>query len=126
MLQADGGTRTAAITGAYVALADAVSWLRSKGALARPEPLINTISAVSVGVIDGEPRLDLMYEEDVRAETDMNVVVTGAGDFVEVQGTAEGAPFRRDELDALLDLAVGGCAELARLQQEALAGPSAA
>jgi ribonuclease PH len=121
VLQADGGTRTAAITGAYVALADAVSWLRGKGALARPEPLVNSVSAVSVGVIDGEPRLDLMYEEDVRAETDMNVVVTGAGEFVEVQGTAEGAPFRRDELDALLDLAVAGCADLARIQQEALA-----
>jgi ribonuclease PH len=122
VLQADGGTRTAAITGAYVALADAVSWLRAKGALAQPEPLINSISAVSVGVIDGEPRLDLMYEEDVRAETDMNVVITGKGDFVEVQGTAEGAPFRRDELDALLDLAVAGCVDLARIQTEALAG----
>jgi ribonuclease PH len=120
VLQADGGTRTAAITGAYVALADAVAWLRGKGALASPEPLVNSVSAVSVGVIDGEPRLDLMYEEDVRAETDMNVVVTGAGEFVEVQGTAEGAPFRRDELDALLDLAVAGCADLARAQQQAL------
>jgi ribonuclease PH len=120
VLQADGGTRTAAITGAYVALADAVSWLRAKGALAQPEPLINSVSAVSVGVIDGEPRLDLMYEEDVRAETDMNVVVTGAGEFVEVQGTAEGVPFRRAELDALLDLAVAGCAELTRIQEEAL------
>jgi ribonuclease PH len=122
VLQADGGTRTAAITGAYVALADAVSWLRTQGALARPEPLVNSVAAVSVGVIDGEPRLDLMYEEDVRAETDMNVVVTGAGQFVEVQGTAEGTPFRRDELDALLDLAVAGCAHLAGRQQEALAG----
>jgi ribonuclease PH len=75
---------------------------------------------VSVGVIDGEPRLDLMYDEDVRAETDMNVVVTGDGTFVEVQGTAEGRPFRRDELDALLDLAVGGCAQLAKFQSEAL------
>jgi ribonuclease PH len=120
VIQADGGTRTAAITGAYVALADAVSWLREQGALARPEPLINTVSAVSVGVIDGEPRLDLMYEEDVRAETDMNVVVTGNGEFVEVQGTAEGTPFRRDELDALLDLAVAGCADLARAQSDAL------
>jgi ribonuclease PH len=120
VLQADGGTRTAAITGAYVALADAVSWLAAKGALARPEPLIRSVSAVSVGVIDGEPRLDLMYEEDVRAETDMNVVVTGTGEFVEVQGTAEGAPFRRDELDALLDLALAGCAELTRIQTEAL------
>src|SRR5579875_35428 len=122
VLQADGGTRTAAITGAYVALADAVRWLDGQGALARPQPLVNTVAAVSVGVIDGEPRLDLMYEEDVRAETDMNVVVTGAGDFVEVQGTAEGAPFRRAELDALLDLAVAGCAQLAKLQVEALAG----
>src|SRR5664279_3945012 len=120
VLQADGGTRTAAITGAYVALADAVRWLGAKGALARPEPLVNSVSAVSVGVIDGEPRLDLMYEEDVRAETDMNVVLTGGGEFVEVQGTAEVAPFRRDELDALLDLAVAGCAELARLQQQAI------
>jgi ribonuclease PH len=120
VLQADGGTRTAAITGAYVALADAVSWLAAKGALARPEPLTRSISAVSVGVIDGEPRLDLMYEEDVRAETDMNVVITGGGEFVEVQGTAEGVPFRRDELDALLDLAVAGCAELDRIQTEAL------
>jgi ribonuclease PH len=82
--------------------------------------LINSVSAVSVGVIDGEPRLDLMYEEDVRAETDMNVVITGAGSFVEVQGTAEGVPFRRDELDALLDLALAGCADLAEIQQRAL------
>ena len=99
-----------------------MSWLRAKGSLAQPEPLINSVSAVSVGVIDGEPRLDLMYLEDVRAETDMNVVLTGKGEFVEVQGTAEGVPFRRDELDALLDLAVGGCAELARLQAAALEG----
>jgi ribonuclease PH len=120
VLQADGGTRTAAITGAYVALADAVRWLGGRGALARPNPIVNSISAVSVGVIDGEPRLDLMYDEDVRAETDMNVVVTGDGTFVEVQGTAEGRPFRRDELDALLDLAVGGCAQLAKFQSEAL------
>jgi ribonuclease PH len=120
VLQADGGTRTAAITGAYVALADAVSWLRERNALANPEPLRNSVAAVSVGIIDGEPRLDLMYEEDVRAETDMNVVMTGAGGFVEVQGTAEGSPFRRDELDAMLDLAVAGCAELCRIQAEAL------
>jgi ribonuclease PH len=120
VLQADGGTRTAAITGAYVALADAVAWLAARGALARPQPLVNSLAAVSVGVIDGEARLDLMYDEDVRAETDMNVVVTGSGEFVEVQGTAEGVPFRRDELDALLDLAVAGCAELTGLQQQAL------
>jgi ribonuclease PH len=119
VLQADGGTRTAAITGAYVALADAVRWLEAQGAVAG-QPLINSVSAVSVGVIDGEPRLDLMYEEDVRAETDMNVVITGAGSFVEVQGTAEGVPFRRDELDALLDLALAGCAELTEHQQRAL------
>jgi len=104
-----------------VALADAIAFLRGKGKLAKPEPLITSVSAVSVGVIDGEPRLDLMYEEDVRAETDMNVVCTADGEFVEVQGTAEGAPFRRDELDALLDLAVGGCTQLAKIQQEALA-----
>jgi ribonuclease PH len=120
VLQADGGTRTAAITGAYVALADAVSWLRDQQALARPDPLVHSVAAVSVGVIDGEPRLDLMYDEDVRAETDMNVVVTDSGGFVEVQGTAEGVPFRRDELDALLDLAVAGCAQLTKLQVDAL------
>jgi ribonuclease PH len=119
VLQADGGTRTAAITGAYVALADAVGWLRQRGGL-RGEPLVASIAAVSVGVIDGEPRLDLHYEEDVRAETDMNVVMTGDGRFIEVQGTAEGAPFDRAALDALLELAVAGCAELTRLQVAAL------
>ena len=120
VLQADGGTRTAAITGAYVALADAVTWLRERGALVG-EPLVTSVAAVSVGVIEGAPRLDLCYEEDVSAETDMNVVCTGDGRFVEVQGTAEGVPFDRSELDALLDLAVHGCTELGRLQQEALA-----
>ena len=119
VLQADGGTRTAAITGAYVALADAVSWLRERGALVS-EPLVTSVAAVSVGVIEGVPRLDLCYEEDVTAETDMNVVCTGDGRFIEVQGTAEGAPFDRSELDALLDLAVRGCTELAARQQEAL------
>jgi ribonuclease PH len=121
VLQADGGTRTAAITGAYVALADAVAALRDKGALAG-DPLVSSIAAVSVGIIDGVPRLDLPYEEDVRAETDMNVVMTGEGKFIEVQGTAEGAAFDRVELDALLALAEKGCADLTRLQQEALAG----
>ena len=116
VLQADGGTRTAAITGAFVALSDAVAFLAAKGALAQPKPLIDSIAAVSVGLIDGEPRLDLMYEEDVRAETDMNVVMTGTGHFVEVQGTAERAAFSKAELDALLELASGGNAELARLQ----------
>nr|WP_246406076.1 ribonuclease PH [Modestobacter versicolor] len=120
VLQADGGTRTAAITGAYVALADAVSWLGERGTLAKADPLPNSVAAVSVGVIDGEPRLDLAYEEDVKAGTDMNVVCTGAGGFVEVQGTAEGAVFDRATLDQLLDLAVAGCAELTALQQQAL------
>ena len=120
VLQADGGTRTAAITGAYVALADAVAHLRSNGALTG-EPLTGSVAAVSVGIIDGVPRLDLPYVEDVRAETDMNVVMTGDGKFVEVQGTAEGAAFDRAELDALLALAEKGCADLTRLQQEALA-----
>ena len=120
VLQADGGTRTAAITGAYVALADAVAHLKAQGALAG-EPLVASVAAVSVGIIDGVPRLDLPYEEDVRAETDMNVVMNGAGSFIEVQGTAEGAPFNRSELDALLALAEKGCADLTRLQQEALA-----
>jgi len=119
VLQADGGTRTAAITGAYVALADACAHLGDRGALAG-EPLTGSVAAVSVGVIDGEPRLDLPYEEDVRAETDMNVVMTGAGAFVEVQGTAEGAPFDRTMLDALLTLAERGCADLTLVQQRSL------
>jgi ribonuclease PH len=121
VLQADGGTRTASITGAYVALADAVEWLRGRKALARPEPLVNSVAAVSVGVIEGEPRLDLPYEEDVAADTDMNVVCTGGGEFVEVQGTAEGAPFDRATLDTLLDLAVAGCAQLTEIQRAVLA-----
>jgi ribonuclease PH len=120
VLQADGGTRTAAITGAYVALADAIEWGRSKGFIGKnAKALHDSVAAVSVGIIDGEPLLDLAYVEDVRAETDMNVVVTGRGLFVEVQGTAEGAPFDRRELDSLLDLAVGGAADLTRLQVEA-------
>ena len=121
VLQADGGTRTAAITGAYVALVDACSHLRERGALAG-DPLTGSVAAISVGIIDGEPRLDLPYEEDVRAETDMNVVMTGDGSFVEVQGTAEGAPFDRTMLDQLLGLAEQGCADLTVLQREALAG----
>jgi ribonuclease PH len=120
VLQADGGTRTAAITGSYVALADAVSWLRERNALARPEPLRASVAAVSVGVLDGEPRVDLSYEEDVAADTDMNVVCTGSGDFVEVQGTAERDPFDRASLEALLDLAVAGCARLTEIQSAAL------
>jgi ribonuclease PH len=120
VLQADGGTRTAAITGAYVALADAVSYLRDRKAL-KGEPLTESVAAVSVGIIDGAPMLDLCYEEDVRAETDMNLVLTGDGKFIEVQGTAEGAPFDRAELDGLLELGTAGCVELTKLQQEALA-----
>ena len=119
VLQADGGTRTAAITGAYVALADAVTWMRDRR-MCPGDPLIASVAAVSVGVVDGTPLLDLCYTEDVVAETDMNVVMTGAGEFVEVQSTAEGAPFDRDMLNRLLDLAVEGCAELTLLQQEAL------
>jgi ribonuclease PH len=125
VLQADGGTRTAAITGAYVALADAIDWATRKRIVkASARPLTGSVSAVSVGVVDGVPMLDLCYTEDVRAETDMNVVVTGDGRFVEVQGTAEGAPFDRAELDALLDLAVAGCEELGRIQRQALAEPA--
>ena len=120
VLQADGGTRTAAVTGAYVALVDACAHLKGIGALSR-DPLKGSVAAVSVGIIDGEPRLDLPYEEDVRAETDMNVVMTGAGAFVEVQGTAEGEPFDRPMLDSLLSLAEKGCADLTRIQREALA-----
>ncbi|HEV7741410.1 MAG TPA: ribonuclease PH [Pseudolysinimonas sp.] len=122
VLQADGGTRTAAITGAYVALVDAVEWGREKGFIGKnAKALHDSISAISVGIVDGQPMLDLMYTEDSRAETDMNVVVTGRGLFVEVQGTAEGAPFDRTELNSLLDLALGGTATLAKLQAEALA-----
>ncbi|MEV6178983.1 ribonuclease PH [Streptomyces sp. NPDC052016] len=121
VLQADGGTRTAAITGAYVALADAVAWAQRKKLIkAGRQPLTGTVSAVSVGIVGGVPLLDLCYHEDVRAETDMNVVCTGDGRFVEVQGTAEAQPFARAELDALLDLAVTGCAELTVLQRTAL------
>jgi len=122
VLQADGGTRTAAVTGAWVALADAIAWAGRSGVLRHPERVLRgSVAAVSVGVIGGVPMLDLCYEEDARAGTDMNVVATGDGRFVEVQGTAEGAPFDRAELDALLDLALGGCTELSRLQGAALA-----
>ena len=124
VLQADGGTRTAAITGAYVALADALEWGRAKGFIGKnAKPLIDSVAAVSVGIIGGEPMLDLAYVEDVRADTDMNVVVTGRGLFVEVQGTAEAAPFDRTELNALLDLALSGGAELTAMQGASLATP---
>ncbi|WP_329367895.1 ribonuclease PH [Streptomyces sp. NBC_01483] len=121
VLQADGGTRTAAITGAYVALADAITWAQAKK-LVKPgrKPLTGTVSAVSVGIVGGVPLLDLCYEEDVKADTDMNVVCTGDGRFVEVQGTAEAEPFDRKELNALLDLALAGCDELATIQRTAL------
>ena len=122
VLQADGGTRTAAITGAYVALVDAIEWGREHKFIAQKSvPIIDSVAAVSVGIIDGEPMLDLAYVEDVRAETDMNVVVTGRGLFVEVQGTAEGAPFDRVELNKLLDLALGGAVSLTEFQKAALA-----
>ncbi|GAA2615962.1 ribonuclease PH [Streptomyces axinellae] len=121
VLQADGGTRTAAITGAYVALADAVAWAQERKVVkSKAQPLTGTVAAVSVGIVDGTPLLDLCYEEDVRAETDMNVVCTGEGHFIEVQGTAEGAPFARTELNGLLDLAVAGCAQLDGAQRTAL------
>jgi ribonuclease PH len=122
VLQADGGTRTAAITGAYVALHDAVTWMAGKGSLAgKPAAALPlSVAAVSVGVIDGEARLDLCYEEDVRAEVDMNIVCTGTGDFIEVQGTGEGGVFSRKQLDELLELGAAGCAELTMHQQVAL------
>ena len=117
VLQADGGTRTAAITGAWVALSDACAHL------GRPEAVVRGVSAVSVGIVDGEPLLDLAYTEDVRAGTDMNVVATGTGELIEVQGTAEGEPFARTELDLLLDLALAGCRSLTALQEAVLAQP---
>ncbi|ROR67433.1 ribonuclease PH [Agrococcus jenensis] len=122
VLQADGGTRTAAITGAYVALADAIAWAQANGRVpASAKPIIDSVAAISVGIVDGRPLLDLAYVEDVRAGTDMNVVATGRGLLVEVQGTAEGAPFDRSELDAMVDLALAGTQRLTQLQREALA-----
>ena len=123
VLQADGGTRTAAITGAYVALADAIEDAKKRGLIkASAQPLTGSIAAVSVGVVTGRAVCDLDYPEDSTAETDMNVVMTGDGKFVEVQGTAEGAAFDRELLDELLDLASAGCARLTDLQAQALAG----
>ena len=121
VLQADGGTRTAAITGAYVALADAVRSLMKQRKLLR-DPIFGAVAAVSVGLYRGVPVLDLDYAEDSDCDTDMNVVMNDGGGFIEVQGTAEGHAFRREELDAMLGLAEQGAAELFRLQQEALAG----
>ena len=123
VIQADGGTRTAAITGAFVALADAVEWAREQKHVAKKaEVLTDSVAAVSVGLLpDGTAALDLPYAEDSAAETDMNVVLTGSGDFVEIQGTAEGMPFTRDQLNELLDLAVLGGAEITEIQRGALA-----
>ena len=124
VLQADGGTRCASITGAYTALALAVSRLLARGDLQR-DPLRDSVAAISVGVVGGEVVLDLPYEEDARAEVDMNVVATGAGRFVEVQGTGEEGTFSREELDALTDLALRGIAQLSERQRQAVAGAAA-
>src|SRR6185369_6502454 len=122
VLQADGGTRTAAITGAFVALTDAIEHARAQGLIgAKAQPLTGSVAAVSVGIVEGRAVLDLDYPEDSTAETDMNVVMTGDGRFIEVQGTAEGAPFDRDLLGQLLDLATKGCADLTDRQKAALA-----
>jgi ribonuclease PH len=119
VLQADGGTRTAAITGAFVAVHDALGWMRAKGMI-QALPVKDFVAAVSVGLVDGTAVLDLDYAEDSSCQADMNVVMTGAGRFVEVQGTAEGEPFARAELDRLLALAAGGIAQLVALQRQAL------
>ncbi|WP_319436916.1 ribonuclease PH [Mycobacterium sp. RTGN5] len=123
VLQADGGTRTAAITGAYVALSDAVTFLAAGGKLSDPRPLSCAIAAVSVGVVDGRVRVDLPYEEDSRAEVDMNVVATDTGTLVEIQGTGEGATFPRSTLDKMLDAALASCETLFAVQREALELP---
>lgn len=121
VIQADGGTRTAAITGAFVALADAIAWAKANGHIAKSaKPLYDTVSAVSVGIVDGVAMTDLAYVEDVAADTDMNVVITGRGLFVEVQGTAEAEPFDRDELNRLLELALESTSQLAAAQRGAL------
>lgn len=121
VLQADGGTRTAAITGAFVALSDALTWAKNKEIIAKDtKVLLDSVAAVSVGVVDGDVRLDLHYIDDVAAETDMNVVMTGSGKYIEVQGTAEGEPFSKEELDQLLELAKQGCDQLTKFQLEAL------
>ncbi|TXI20454.1 MAG: ribonuclease PH, partial [Roseateles sp.] len=119
VLQADGGTRTAAITGAFVAAQDAVNRLLAAGKITQ-SPIKDAVAAISVGIVDGTPLLDLEYTEDSACDTDMNVVMTGAGGFVELQGTAEGVVFSRAEMNALLDLAEKGIKELLALQQDAL------
>ena len=121
VIQADGGTRTASITGAFVAAQDAVNKLIKEGKLTE-SPILQPVAAISVGIVQGTPLLDLEYTEDSACDTDMNVVMTGAGHYVEVQGTAEGAAFSRKEMDALLALAEAGIADLVKLQHSALAG----
>ncbi|MGZ8581085.1 MAG: ribonuclease PH [Actinomycetota bacterium] len=121
VLQADAGTRTASITGGYIALAIALRGLEAEGKVPN-DLLTDSVAAVSVGIVEGEPRLDLCYDEDAGAEVDFNVVMTGGGDFVEVQGTAEGTPFSRADLGAMLDLAAAGVTQLTELQHRALAG----
>ncbi|MFJ2979038.1 ribonuclease PH [Curtobacterium sp. NPDC087082] len=121
VLQADGGTRTASITGAYVAMVDAIEWGRDRGFVAKKAtPLLDSVQAISVGIVKGEPMLDLAYTEDSAADTDMNIVTTGSGKFIEVQGTAEHAPFDRDELNVLLDLGLAGNQSLAAIQKSVL------
>ena len=120
VLQADGGTRTAAITGAYVALCDAVALLKKRGDLSR-DPILGAVAAISVGIYQGQPALDLDYAEDSNCDTDMNVVMNDGGGFIELQGTAEGHAFRRDELNAMLALAEKGVGELVAMQRAALA-----
>jgi len=120
VLQADGGTRCASITGAMVAMADAFAWLRAQGTITT-DPIRDFVAAVSVGIVDGAPVLDLDYAEDSGCDTDMNVVMTGAGHFVEVQGTAEGHPFTREEMSKLLDLAASGIQQLVKAQRSSLA-----
>ena len=120
VLQADGGTRCASITGAMVAMADAFAWMRAQGMIAA-DPIRDFVAAVSVGIVEGTPVLDLDYVEDSGCDTDMNVVMTGAGHFVEVQGTAEGHPFTRDEMSKLLDLAASGIRDLVKAQRASLA-----
>jgi ribonuclease PH len=127
VLVADGGTRTASITGAWLALALAVDWIKARGLLAADAPVLGEpLAAISVGIIDGEPRLDLPYEEDSKADVDMNVVMTESGKIIEVQGTAEGASFSRQEMDKLIDLAAAGIQELCKKQRAALEASRAA
>ena len=118
VIQADGGTRTASITGAYVALNDAIQWLIQKGSL-KTSPIIDSLAAISLGIKDEEILLDLDYEEDSNCDTDMNIVMTGKGKFVEIQGTAEGEPFSREEMNKIFDLAEHGIKELTKKQKEA-------